>query len=126
MRIVMQRDSQQQTVIENFRSTLLIVSVSDPLEDKLYLVGNGVFVSLQTLGYVVGARLISPTMFSVVETVGIPVYFFTQEIFLHQVALPYNLPLQITSLVVVFIASITLPLYETVNNKNPEEKTEKQ
>ena len=46
------------------------------------------------------------------ETFGIPVFFIVQVAFLQNISRPDNLPLQLASVIVIFVVSLGLPALE--------------
>ena len=63
------------------------------------------------------AQLLYPTVFSVVEAFGIAIFFIVQISFLENIYGPENLPLQMASIIVVFLISVGLPVLEILDGK---------
>ena len=103
-----------------FESIILPKSMSD----KIFLFVVSISTTTQTYLYILGAKLLYPTVLAVAETFGIPVFFIVQISFLHSISQPENLPLQVASVFVIFLVSLGLPLMEmfTDSKGNVEEK----
>ena len=63
------------------------------------------------------AQLLYPTVLSVVEAFGISIFFIVQISFLENIYGPENLPLQMASIIVVFLISVGLPVLEILDGK---------
>ena len=61
------------------------------------------------------AQLLYPTVLSVVEAFGIAIFFIVQISFLENIYGPENLPLQMASIIVVFLISVGLPVLELLD-----------
>ena len=82
------------------------------LQDKLLFVACGICTTSQTYFYILAAQLLYPTVLSVAETFGIPIFFIVQISFLNNISKPENLPLQLISVVLIFLVSVGLPVLE--------------
>ena len=82
------------------------------LQDKILLIACGICTTLQTYFYIMAAQLLYPTMLSVAETFGVPVFFIVQISFLNNISKPENLPLQLISVVIIFLVSVGFPVLE--------------
>ena len=84
------------------------------LQDKLLFITCGICTTSQTYFYIMAAQLLYPTVLSVAETCGIPVFFIVQISFLKNISKPENLPMQLVSVILIFLVSIGLPALEII------------
>ena len=82
------------------------------LQDKLLFAACGICTTSQTYFYIMAAQLLYPTVLSVAETFGIPVFFIVKISFLNNISKPENLPLQLISVILIFLVSVGLPVLE--------------
>ena len=88
------------------------ITIPQSMEDKFLLIACGLSTTAQSYVYIAAARILNPSVLSITETIGIPIFFAIQVLFLQDAATPENLTLQIASIVVIFIVSVGLPSLE--------------
>ena len=97
------------------------VILPESAEDIFLLVVCGICTTSQSYFYIMAAQLLYPTVLSVVETFGIAIFFIVQISFLENIYGPENLPLQMASIIVVFLISVGLPVLEILDAKGNDE-----
>lgn len=65
-----------------------------------------------TYCYIRAAQLLMPMFLTVIESFGVPLMFVVQMLFLIQIAKPNNIWLQMTGVLLVFAATVSLPVIE--------------
>ena len=87
-------------------------------KDKFLLAACGICTTSESYFYITAAQLLYPTVLSVVETIGIPVFFIVQIVFLQNISGPENLWLQVASIIIVFLISVGLLVLEILRGSS--------
>ena len=99
--------------------------------DRMYLLIYCVGAAGLSYCYIIAAQILLPMFLTIIESFGVPLMFIVQMLFLTQIAKPNNIWLQMAGVLLVFLATIALPVVEyltvkkeeKLKKKNPEVET---
>ncbi len=88
--------------------------------DRTFLLTYSMCAASLSFCYITAAQLLMPMFLTIIESFGVPLMFVVQMLFLTQIAKPENIWLQLVGVVLVFCATVALPVIEYTTMKKQE------